>query len=64
LDRALIDSVEPHQKMMLKAQLSHIDFMDQQIKFLSIEVQQRMQPLDEDIPLHDSIPGIGRSYAD
>jgi hypothetical protein len=29
-------------KMMLKTQLSHIDFLDQQIKILSEEVQQRM----------------------
>lgn len=64
LERALVGSVGPHQKMMLKTQLSHIDFMDQQIELLSEEVQQRMQPYEEDIELLDSIPGIGRSHAE
>jgi transposase len=64
LERALIGSVGPHQKMMLKTQLSHIDFMDQQIEHLSEEVQKRMQPYEEDIELLDSIPGIGRSHAE
>jgi hypothetical protein len=64
LERALFGSVGLHQKMMLKTQLSHIDFLDQQIKMLSEEVQQRMQPYEEDIELIDSIPGIGRSHAE
>jgi transposase len=64
LERALFGSVGLHQKMMLKTQLSHIDFLDQQIKMLSEEVQQRMQPYEEDIELLDSIPGIGRSHAE
>lgn len=38
--------------------------MDQQIELLSEEVQQRMQPYEEDIELLDSIPGIGRSHAE
>jgi hypothetical protein len=59
LERALVGSVGPHQKMMLKTQLSHIDFMDQQIELLSEEVRLRMQPYEEDIELLDSIPGIG-----
>jgi transposase len=64
LERALFGSVGLHQKMMLKTQLSHIDFLDQQINMLSEEVQQRMQPYEEDIELLDSIPGIGRSHAE
>ena len=57
-------SIGPHQKMMLKTQLSHIDFMDQQIELLSEEIQHRMQPYEEDIALPDSIPGIGRGHAE
>lgn len=38
--------------------------MDQQIAILNEEVQQRMQPYEEDIELLDSIPGIGRSHAE
>jgi transposase len=64
LERALFGSVGLHQKMMLKTQLLHIDFLDQQIIMLSEEVQQRMQPYEEDIELLDSIPGIGRSHAE
>jgi transposase len=50
--------------MMLKTQLTHIDFLDQQIASLSEEIQQRMQPYEEDIELLDTIPGIGRSHAE
>ncbi|WP_047155487.1 IS110 family transposase [Aneurinibacillus tyrosinisolvens] len=64
LERALFGSVGPHQKMMLKTQLTHIDFLDQQIAILNEEVQQRMQPYEEDIELLDSIPGIGRNHAE
>lgn len=44
---------------MLKTQLSHIDFIDKQIELLSEEIQNRMQPYEEDIELLDTIPGIG-----
>ena len=64
MERALFGSIRPHQKMMLKTQLSHIDFLDQQIVILNEEVQQRMQPYEEDIELLDSIPDIGRSHAE
>ncbi|WP_332635057.1 IS110 family transposase [Halalkalibacter flavus] len=64
LKRALFGSVGPHQKMMLKNQLTHIEFLDQQIAMLNEEVQDRMQPYEQDIELLDSIPGIGRSHAE
>jgi transposase len=64
LERALFGSVGIHQKMMLKTQLSHINFLDQQIILLNEEVQQRMEPYQEDIELLDSIPGIGKGHAE
>jgi transposase len=64
LERALFGSIGFHQKMMLKVQLSHIDFLNLQIAMLNDEVQQRMQPYEEDIELLDSIPGIGRGHAE
>jgi transposase len=64
LKRALFGSIGPHQKMMLKNQLNHIEFLDQQIAVLNEEVQDRMQPYEQDIELLDSIPGIGRSHAE
>ncbi|MEW9674501.1 IS110 family transposase [Ammoniphilus sp. 3BR4] len=64
LERALFGSIGFHQKMMLKVQLEHIDFLNKQIAKLDEEIQQRMQPYEEDIELLDSIPGIGRSHAE
>jgi transposase len=64
LERALFGSVGLHQKLMLKTQLSHIDFLNEQILLLNEEVQQRMEPYKEDIELLDSIPGIGKSHAE
>lgn len=64
LERALYGSVGLHQKLMLKTQLSHIDFLNKQILLLNEEVQKRMEPYKEDIELLDSIPGIGKSHAE
>jgi transposase len=38
LERALFGSIGFHQKMMLKVQFSHIDFLDLQIAMLNDEV--------------------------
>lgn len=59
LEQALKGLVGPHQKMILSAQLKHIDFLDQQIALLDREVVERMHPFEEDLELLDTITGIG-----
>jgi len=63
LERALKGLVGPHQKMLLSAQLKHIDFLDQQIRELDREIGRRMLPFGEELSQVDSIPGVGKRSA-
>ncbi len=53
-----------HQRMMLAAQLRHIDYLDEEITRLDEEVQRRMTPFEEDLELIDTISGVGRRTAE
>jgi len=64
LQRALQGLVGPHQKLMLDAQLKHIDFLDEQISKLDEEVKLRMLPFEKDLERLDTIPGVGRRNAE
>lgn len=64
LQRALKGLIGPHQKLVLKTQLRHIDFLTEEIKRLDEEVKERMLPFDEDLELLDTIPGVGRRTAE
>ncbi len=60
LEQALVGLVGPHQKMMLSAQLAHIDFLDSQIAGLDKEIEERMRPFEEEIALLCTMPGVAR----
>lgn len=64
LQRALNGLIGTHQKLMLKTQLRHIDFLDAEIKRLDEEIKERMLPFEEDLELLDTIPGVGRRTAE
>ena len=64
LEKALLGLVGPHQKMILTAQLNHIEFLDQQIIELNQEIEARLHPFELELELLDSIPGIGRRTAE
>lgn len=64
LEKALLGLVGPHQKMILTAQLNHIEFLDQQIIELDQEIEARLHPFELELELLDSIPGIGRRSAE
>jgi len=64
LQRALNGLMGHHQKLMLKTQLRHIDFLTDEIKRLDEEIKERMLPFDEDLALLDTIPGVGRRTAE
>jgi len=64
LEKSLNGPIGPHQRMMLEAQLRHIDFLEQQIERLSKEIEVRMRPFDEAIARLDEITGIGRISAE
>jgi len=56
LKKALNGLIGPHQKLMLKTQLCHIDFLDEQIALLDEEIKRRMLPFEEDVERSDTIP--------
>jgi transposase len=64
LELALRGYVNPHQRMMLKTILTHIEFLTEQIEMLDQEVAQRVISDQEDIERLDSIPGIATRMAE
>jgi len=64
LEQALLGLVGPHQKMILTAQLNHLEFLDQQVVELDREIETRLHPFELELELLDSIPGIGRRTAE
>jgi transposase len=64
LEIALKGYVNPHQQLMLKTILTHIDFLSEQIEMLDQEVAQRVSSYQEDIERLDSIPGIATRMAE
>ncbi len=64
LKKALNGLIGPHQRLMLKTQLAHIDFLDEQIALLDEEIKRRMLPFEEELERLDTIPGVGRRTAE
>jgi len=64
LQRALNGLIGNHQKLMLAAQLRHIDYLDEEIGRLDEEIKRRMLPFEEDLELLDTIPGVARRTAE
>jgi len=64
LEQALRGLMGPHQRLLLAAQLRHVDFLDQQIAQLSQEVETRMRPFESAPDRLQTIPGVGRRTAE
>jgi transposase len=64
LELALQGYVNPHQRLMLKTILTHIDFLSEQIDMLDQEIAERVSSHHEDIERLDSIPGIATRMAE
>jgi transposase len=64
LELALRGYISPHQRMMLKTILNHMDFLEVQIKKLDDEIANRMSSYQEDVERLDSIPGIATRMAE
>jgi hypothetical protein len=62
LELALQGYVNPHQRLMLKTILTHIDFLTEQIEMLDQEIAKRVSSYEKDIERLDSIPGIAREW--
>jgi transposase len=64
LELALQGYISPHQRLMIKTILNHIDFLTVQIEMLDQEVAHRVRSFQEDIERLDSIPGISTRMAE
>jgi transposase len=64
LELALQGYVNPHQRLMIKTILTHIDFLSEQIVVLDQEVAARVESFQEDVERLDSIPGIATRMAE
>ena len=63
LKRALNGLVQPHQQMILKSMLSHIDQLSELITTLDAEIDARMSKDAELIEALDEITGVGKASA-
>ncbi len=61
---ALRGNMSAHQRLMLKAMLTHIDFLNEQIVDLDTEVAKRLDPFQEQLDRLETIPGIARRTAE
>ncbi|WP_227940480.1 IS110 family transposase, partial [Alkalihalobacillus deserti] len=64
LELALRGYISPHQRLMLKTIIKHIDFLSEEIEMLDQEVAKRVSSYQEDIDRLDSIPGIATRMAE
>jgi transposase len=64
LELALRGNMSAHQRLMLKTMLTHIDFINEQIVEMDMEVAKRLDPFKQDLDRLDTIPGIAQRTAE
>ena len=60
LKKAMKGLIGPHQRMMLKSQLRHLSFLEQEITEIKREIATRMALVEDVIVEFDAILGVGR----
>jgi transposase len=61
---ALPGRMSDHQCFMIAQHLAHIDGLDEQIAAVGAEIAERLHPLESELEVLDSIPGIARWSAE
>jgi transposase len=64
LQRALAGRVGEHQRFMIHQQLAHVDFLERALGEVNAEIADRLRSEERAIVQLDSIPGIGRQWAE
>lgn len=64
LKEAMNGLIGSHQRMMLKSQLRHLNFLEQEMEEINTEIATRMASLEDVITKFDAIPGVGRRVAE
>ena len=60
---ALEGRVKPHHRLLIRAILEHVDYLEQSMARLDTEVQQRLAPFARQQELLQSLPGVGERGA-
>lgn len=60
LRQALRGSIQPHQQLMLKHQLEHIETLSEIIEDIDSDIEKKTKPMNRQIELLDEIPGVGK----
>jgi transposase len=55
--------IGPHQRMMLREQLAHLDDLAARIARLDAQIAERMRPFEHQVAALDAIPGVGQVIA-
>ncbi len=63
LEAALRGVVGAHQRLLLATQLSHVDYLAEQIAAMDRAIEERLRPLAETVERLDTIPGVGTRTA-
>lgn len=63
LKRALRGYIQPHQRMILQSMLAHIECLDEQIRAIEQEIDQRLSDQEDMIQALDEVPGVGKQSA-
>lgn len=64
LIRALTGRLKPHHQFLIAEQLSQIDYLEEAIGRISVQIGECLRPFDEVIERLDGIPGINRATAE
>ncbi len=64
LEQALRGHFAAHQQFLVAQHLAHIDYLDEAIERLSLEIGERLRPFDELLGRLETIPGVGRRAAE
>lgn len=63
LESALSGRVQAHHRFMLAQHLSHIDFLDEALARLDVQIAEQMRPFEATLARWDSLPGINQRLA-
>ena len=64
LEKALSGRVRTHHRFLLAQHLSHIDFLDEAMRQLDVQIEEQMRPFAASLEKWDALPGINRRIAE
>jgi transposase len=64
LERALEGRVQSHHRFLISQLLGHLDFLEDSIERLDLEIGDRFRPFEQDLQLADTVPGVNMRTAE